>query len=389
MASAVLRRRDLSKMWLGVDVLLRGHGGRFCRNFTSRRAPGGSSFAIAFDIDGVLLRGGTPIPGAPAALRLLYDDPTLPAQLRIPYIFLTNGGGTTEAARALELSKQLHVPVLPDQVILGHTPFRKLADLFRNQRVLAVGKGEPDAVLRSYGFDHVVHMDSFVKEFENIDGLGRFKPWNQPLKEDDATPAADHLSKLAGVFVVSDPVDWSRDLQVICDILRSDGKPGTEAVPGRPQPPIFFAADDYDYQSTFPVPRLGMGAFRIALESIYNRLPSAPLQYVSYGKPQLTVYKHAEHVLHDLSTQIISGALVGAPKTREPMHPPFESIYMIGDNPSTDILGARIAGPPWFPILTRTGCYRGQSISRLYEAGKVVEDVEEAVDFIIRREGLQ
>lgn len=53
-----------------------------------------------------------------------------------------------------------------------------------------------------------------MKEFENIDGLGRFKPWNQPLKEDDATPAADHLSKLAGVFVVSDPVDWSRDLQV-------------------------------------------------------------------------------------------------------------------------------------------------------------------------------
>lgn len=35
-----------------------------------------SSFGIAFDIDGVVLRGHTPIGGSPKALRRLYADST-------------------------------------------------------------------------------------------------------------------------------------------------------------------------------------------------------------------------------------------------------------------------------------------------------------------------
>ncbi|KAL2649562.1 hypothetical protein R1flu_017690 [Riccia fluitans] len=353
------------------------------REISSRATP--SSFAIAFDIDGVLLRGGLPIGGALGALRRLYDDPANPAKLRIPYIFLTNGGGSTEASKAIELSEQLDVPVLPDQVLLGHTPFRKLADKFKNQRVLAIGRCEPDIVLRNYGFQHVVNIDSYVHEFEHIDGLARFKPWNQSVNKVVADLLPDHLALIAGVFVVSDPYEWNRDIQVICDVLRSGGRPGREGVPGQPQPPLFFAADDMDYQSVFPIPRLGMGAFRVGLESIYNRLPGAPLHSVSYGKPQLMVYKNAEHALEEVSTNITG---ISAEVSAVSKHSSFKSIYMIGDNPTTDIIGAKFAGHPWFSILTRTGCYRGQPISSLYDADKVVEDVEEAVDFIMQRENM-
>ncbi|KAL3701342.1 hypothetical protein R1sor_019364 [Riccia sorocarpa] len=309
-----------------------------------------SSFAVAFDIDGVLLRGGQPIGGAPGALRRLYGDPSNPC------------GGCTEASKADELSRQLDVPVLFDQVLLGHTPFRNLAD------------------------KHVVKIDSYVHEFEHIDGLARSKPWHQTLTKVMADPLPDHLSIIAGVFIVSDPYEWNRDIQVLCDVLRTGGRPGRDVVHSQPQPPLFFAADDMDYQSTFPVPRLGMGAFRVGLESIYNRLPGAPLHWVSYGKPQLLVYKNAERVLEEISKKIpeITAEVSAVPKH----HHFFKTIYMVGDNPTTDIIGAKFAGHPWFSILTRTGCYRGQAISSLYHADKVVEDVEEAVDFIMRRENM-
>nr|GEX42794.1 ankyrin repeat-containing protein [Tanacetum cinerariifolium] len=43
----------------------------------------------------------------------------------------------------------------------------------------------------------------------------------------------------------SDPVDWSRDIQVLCDILRSGGLPGEKS---EHQPDMYFAADDLEYQ---------------------------------------------------------------------------------------------------------------------------------------------
>lgn len=84
-----------------------------------------STFGIAFDIDGVLLRGRTPIGRAPQALRRLYTDPSNPTELRVPFVFLTNGGGVRESIRASELGSLLGVRVLPHQILQGHTPFKK------------------------------------------------------------------------------------------------------------------------------------------------------------------------------------------------------------------------------------------------------------------------
>ncbi|XP_027157416.1 protein PTST, chloroplastic-like [Coffea eugenioides] len=87
------------------------------------------SFGIAFDIDGVLLRGETSTGGSPQALRRLYyhsANSCSISALKVPYVFLTNGGGVPESERAKELSKQLGVDILPLQVIQGHTPFREL-----------------------------------------------------------------------------------------------------------------------------------------------------------------------------------------------------------------------------------------------------------------------
>lgn len=71
------------------------------------------SFGIAFDIDGVVLRGRVPIGGSPRALRRLYGDS---GALKVPFLFLTNGGGVPESRRATELSELLGVHILPSQI---------------------------------------------------------------------------------------------------------------------------------------------------------------------------------------------------------------------------------------------------------------------------------
>ncbi|KAE8666374.1 50S ribosomal protein L10 [Hibiscus syriacus] len=229
----------------------------------------GCNFGIAFDIDGVILRGRVPIGGSPQALRRLYGDS---GELSVPYLFLTNGGGVPETKRATELSELLGVNIMASQVVQGHSPFRNLLKKFENELIIATGKGDPALVMSEYGFKKVMSLEEYASYFENIDPVSQYKRWTTMPLSDRKAPAAPRYDvsseRVMAAFVVSDPVDWGRDIQVLCDVLRSGGLPGDA---NSNQPPLYFAADDLEYQAAFPSKRLGMGAFRIALESVFNR----------------------------------------------------------------------------------------------------------------------
>ncbi|XVF68637.1 hypothetical protein PTKIN_Ptkin11bG0017400 [Pterospermum kingtungense] len=338
------------------------------------------SFGIAFDIDGVLLRGNTPIGGAPQALRRLYDDS---GALRIPFVFLTNGGGVREMRRAAELSELLGVKISPSQVLQGHAPFKQLVNRFENELIVAVGKGEPAAVMSEYGFKNVISIDEYALCFDNIDPLAPYKKWRTMEAAVKSTRKCSIVSeRVQAAFIVSDSVDWSRDVQVLCDILRTGGLPGSEG----PQPPLYFAHDDLKYQGAFPTERFGMGAFRIALESIFNSIHTEALKYTALGKPNPVAFKNAEVVLKKLASSLYHDVNILHPANSASIE--FQTLYMIGDNPLVDIKGARQAGNPWFPILTRTGVFKGDSHSNHAEfpANLVVDTVEDAVNFILRKE---
>ncbi|XP_047332092.1 uncharacterized protein YKR070W [Impatiens glandulifera] len=338
------------------------------------------SFGIAFDIDGVILRGEKPIGGSPGALRRLYDPQSV--TLKIPYVFLTNGGGFCESKRALELSKLLGLRISPSQIIQGHTPFKQLVERFKSKLSVAVGKGEPAAVMSEYGFKNVLSIDEYASCFDNIDPLLQYKKWTTGIVANQSENVKSKVfsERVHAVFIVSDSVDWSRDIQVLCDILRS-GLPGKES---GYQPPLFFANDDLEYQGVFPCERLGMGAFRIALESIFNSVnPKAPLEYTCFGKPNPSVFRNAETVLREMVQQQTTEGLEHNGRSHS-----FSSLYMIGDNPSVDIRGARQAGQPWFSILTRTGVFKGVGNHSDYPADLVVDTVEDAIEYIFRREGI-
>ncbi|CAJ1956034.1 unnamed protein product [Sphenostylis stenocarpa] len=341
------------------------------------------SFGISFDIDGVVLLGNSPVGGSPGALRKLYG---VDGRLKIPYVFLTNGGGFPEAKRALELSQLLGIDISPSQVLQGHSPFKQLVKRFENDLIVAVGKGEPAAVMTEYGFKYVLSIDEYASCFENIDPLAPYKKWTTKLavtqnsKFNESVPRNDVLSKrVQAAFVVSDPVDWSRDIQVLCDILKTGGLPGRNV---GPQPHIYFANDDLEYQTKFPSERLGMGAFRIALESIFNRTHPHCLEYTCFGKPHTSVFKNAEIVLQKLVASIYDDFY----DKNEDNISSFKTLYMIGDNPAVDIRGARQTGHPWFSILTRTGVFKGKENHDKFSADLVVDTVEEAVDYILAKE---
>ncbi|KAK8579662.1 hypothetical protein V6N12_069975 [Hibiscus sabdariffa] len=340
----------------------------------------GCNFGIAFDIDGVILRGRVPIGGSPQALRRLYGDS---GELSVPYLFLTNGGGVPETKRAKELSELLGVNIMASQVVQGHSPFRNLLKKFENELIIATGKGDPALVMSEYGFKKVLSLEEFASYFENIDPVSQYKKWTtMPLSNRKApsVPRYDVSSeRVMAAFVVSDPVDWGRDIQVLCDVLRSGGLPGDA---NSYQPPLYFAADDLEYQAAFPSKRLGMGAFRIALESVFNRTSPKSLEYVTYGKPNPFVFKNAEIIL----SQLRSSCQNHSENNEVPGSQPFKTLYMIGDNPSVDVKGAQQAGHPWFSILTRTGVFRGKDNHTEFPADLVVDSVEEAVDYILKRE---
>ncbi|XP_010253464.1 PREDICTED: uncharacterized protein YKR070W isoform X2 [Nelumbo nucifera] len=374
----VLRSRSRAPLSLLHTVASRS----FCQLLYRPERP---SFGIAFDIDGVIIRGHTPIGGSQQALRRLYGDCGM---LKIPFVFLTNGGGVPESKRASELSELLGVNILPLQVVQGHSPFKNLAKRYENQLVVAVGKGEPATVMFEYGFKNVLSIDEYSSYFDGIDPLSQFKNWeiNGEIKKRSTSKeiTARHnifSERVKAVFIVSDSVDWSRDIQVLCDILRTGGLPGRE---NGQQPRLYFANDDLEYQGAFPSERLGMGAFRIALESIFNRIHPHALEYTCFGKPNPFVFKNAEAVLRQVQLsshhdhQAVNNGLAGG-------HP-FRTLYMIGDNPLVDIKGARQAGHPWFSILTRTGVFRGKENHAEFPADLVVDTVEEAMDYILRKE---
>lgn len=70
-------------------------------------------------------------------------------------------------------------------------------------------------------FRYVLSIDEYASCFENIDPLAPYKKWTTKLavtqnaKFNESVPRNDVFSKrVQAAFVVSDPVDWSRDIQV-------------------------------------------------------------------------------------------------------------------------------------------------------------------------------
>ncbi|KAL7800096.1 HAD-like domain-containing protein [Trichoderma ceciliae] len=377
----------------------------------SRRAL--SEIAFAFDIDGVLYQGHKAIPGAREMLRKirLHD---------IRYVFLTNGGGSHEDAKFKSLSKRLELSededVIRNRIILSHTPMRGWDDKVKKEGTVLITGSHPETARRvanEYGFLKAVTPADIIEANDKVypfDSLREslHREW-RPLPDgkivsnttDPYTKdmAADAL-KIDQILVWNDPRDWSLDIQVIHDLLIShrgylgtiSDKNGNSSLPNNGwqqdgQPPLWISNLDLVWKTEYPVNRFGTGAFVEALKGVWAAATGgAELQFSALGKPSRHTYEYA----HDRLLHHDPEAPHGKGKKRR-----LRRVYMIGDNPESDIRGANEFAPAdgtqWISILVKTGVWNETAAERepRFKPTVIVDDVVEAIAWAMRNEGVE
>ncbi|KAF7321495.1 hypothetical protein MKEN_00670300 [Mycena kentingensis (nom. inval.)] len=352
-----------------------------CLHTSTRRPP-----VFVFDIDGVLIRGPHVLPAAKRALSILEGDN--PFRQKIPYILLTNGGGVGERERCQNLTKKLGVQIDPEQYIQAHTILKTRASQYKDSSVLVLG-GKLDAirnVASDYGFQNpLTTLDVLawnpsqrmaIPSAQSCRGSvypGKTTRCNSYIRLIQEKPFDFSKTPISAIFVYHDPRNWALDIQVICDVIQSEGRIGGPYVPVKDQKhpvELVFCNPDLIWKSEFDRPRLGQGGFKAAFQGVFKALTGADYPHVQFGKPSRPTYDFAAEVLRE--------RLMRLGRIRDPV----PRIYMVGDNPESDIAGANGAG--WESILVRTGVFSGGEPSHrpTYQA----EDVEEAVRFAIARE---
>ncbi|SCZ89264.1 BZ3500_MvSof-1268-A1-R1_Chr1-1g01067 [Microbotryum saponariae] len=363
--------------------------------------------AFAFDIDGVLKQGSHVLPQAKRTLAVLSGQNKL--SQKFPFICLTNGGGSIEATRAQRLTRELGVEIGEGQVVQSHTIFRGLVPKFEDKPVLVIGgvKDHCRKVAQHYGFKHVyipedvLHWQASVWPFQKLTD-----------KEVAYAKADVDFSKIsfAAILVFHDSFNWGRDVQLICDVLSSShGVLGTSKSTSEwessPQLPVHFSNPDLLWGNEFSQPRFGQGAFQESVAAVWKRTYNkdlistsrlmiwtwAVLHRTTGGKPTSHTYKYASSLL---SHHVRSLSNPHTHSSSESLHEavvnsdagPIEgNVYMLGDNPASDIAGANAFG--WESILVRTGVFRGDVKDAEHRPTIVKNDVWEGVKWALQREG--
>ncbi|XP_049639612.1 haloacid dehalogenase-like hydrolase domain-containing 5 [Suncus etruscus] len=368
------------------------------------------TFGFLFDIDGVLVRGHQVIPAAQEAFRRLVNSQ---GQLQVPVVFVTNAGNILQDSKAQELSTLLGFKVEPDQVILSHSPL-KLFSQYHGKRMMVSGQGPLVENARLLGFENVVTIDELRTTFPVLDMVDlERRPKSTPLPRTD-------FPVIEGVLLLGEPVRWETNLQLIMDVLLSNGNPGTGlATAPYPHLPVLASNMDLLWMAEAKMPRFGHGTFLLCLETIYKKVTGKELKYEALmGKPSILTYQYAEN-------------MIGQQAERRGWTAPIQKLYAIGDNPMSDVYGANLfnqhlqvakhegseklrqrwqATQSCTSILVCTGVYSPQTLASaeasqrteappfhghrdfnlspsLLEASYIVHDVDEAVQLVFRREG--
>ncbi|KAK1969071.1 HAD-superfamily subfamily IIA hydrolase [Colletotrichum sublineola] len=397
------------RAWLGVskDAGRQRWFSTKKRVFEAGEAP---SFAFAFDIDGVLLHVAKPIPGAAEALRYLNDN-------NIPFILLTNGGGRPEAVRVRDLSEKLGVELSVDNFVQSHTPFQELVhgpEGLGDKTIFVTGADAQKCrgIARQYGFKNVVtpadiiHAQPNVFPFELLMKsvyAGTHEPLPKPIYTGGVGGGAateEEALKIDAMFVFNDPRDWALDIQIIMDLLLSrggvlgtysdkngDGSLANGGWQQDGQPALVYSNADLLWPTTYHLPRFGQGAFQAAVAGVWRAVTGgAALQTTVFGKPFATTYRYAERVLEAHRRAVLGRAGGGGGGEVAPL----KTVYMVGDNPESDIRGANDYSnekTEWASVLVKTGVWRKERGPPTHAPKMIVDDVKAAVEWALEREG--
>ncbi|XBW36396.1 hypothetical protein QEN19_001976 [Hanseniaspora menglaensis] len=272
-------------------------------------------YCFAFDIDGVILKGPSLIPEAKKAMTILNGNNK--HNIIIPYIFVTNGGGTDEKLRAEKLTKMLECQVDEFQVIQGHTPMRSLTSKYEN--VLIVGGLGDDCrqIGLKYGFKNVFTIVDII--YWNPCVTPYYK-----LNEEETERALKDVDfskiEIDAILVMADSRNWTVDQQIMLELLLSKkGVMGThidikyddnsEVIAKKleeTQPDLYFAHSDFVWATDYNLARYGMGALQVSLAALYKEHTNGlELPCKRFGKPQRTTFDFAAEFLEDWRKEVV------------------------------------------------------------------------------------
>ncbi|PVF92980.1 HAD-superfamily hydrolase [Serendipita vermifera] len=376
---------------LAVPKLVRGRQFLNQKSLASSLASASSppKIAFAFDIDGVLTQGSHVLPQAKRILRFL--DGSNAWARKFPYILMTNGGGKPEVERCKELSEKLETNIDLSMFMQSHTiigsPVLPYLAKYREKPIMVLG-GKGDVcrhIAMSYGFQNVLIPADVMAWNPDIWPFYQLSPAEQNVARKDIDFASVPIE---AIFVFHDPLNWGPDTQIALDIVRYGSKTHSAFVRrGTPNPPpdsglckeerveLVFSNPDLLWKGAYARSRLGQGGFREAFQGVHHALDGQLYPAKQLGKPSRETYTHAEDMLLRRMNELYGGEADMVNK---------RSIYMIGDNPESDIAGANAAG--WNSILVHTGVYSPSSGSPLHKPTMEADDVEKAVEAVLEAE---
>ncbi|XP_015594726.1 haloacid dehalogenase-like hydrolase domain-containing 5 [Cephus cinctus] len=278
-------------------------------------------FGLLFDIDGVIVRGKRLLPPVPEAFKRLQGDN---GKFRVPTVFVTNSGSALRSEKAADLSKWIGFEVSEDQVIMAHSPLQMFKQ-FHNRQFLISGQGPVREIAKELGFKKTTTMEELVQNFPSLDYI------NVTKRNPRCGPVDPSFPQIEGIVLFSEPINWETSLQLMVDLLMTNGMPS--ALPSLiPQPhiPVIACNMDLLWVSEAPIPRYGHGAYLFCLENLYKKVTSKNMIYTALvGKPSEITYHHANRMLLQHAKSI-------------GINENINTIYAIGDNINTDVFGANL-----------------------------------------------
>ncbi|NXC27727.1 HDHD5 hydrolase, partial [Campylorhamphus procurvoides] len=278
------------------------------------------SFGFLFDIDGVLVRGKTPIPAARTAFQKLVNSQ---GQFLVPVVFVTNAGNCLRQKKADQLSHVLGVPISQDQVMMSHSPLRMFKH-YHDKCVLVSGQGPLLDIAQDLGFCQPITIETLREKHPLLDAVDHDRRPNMLV-------SVYFCFKALSVVLFGEPVRWETSLQLIIDVLLTSGYPGNPYHhENYPHIPVLACNMDLMWVAEAQSPRFGHGTFMVCLENIYKKITGRDLKYEALmGKPSRLTYQYAEQ-------------LIRAQALHRHWQQPIHTLYAVGDNVMTDVYGANL-----------------------------------------------
>ncbi|KAL0237145.1 hypothetical protein PCE1_000542 [Barthelona sp. PCE] len=318
-----------------------------------------TDFGVILDLDGVLVKGNERIARSNEAYSLLHSV------LGNNLIMMTNSGRGVPEYKANTIKRITGLnTIAPERLFLCHSPIRLLIEQGFNGVACITGECCPYEIAEHHGL-RAISTEDIKLLYPDLCPLD---PVVDRTVDDIPYNIKETGEKIEAVFMVNDTSKFF-DIQIIVDILLTDGdvygaRVHKHGYSGPQKVKLYVANPDLHYKGTHSENRMTVGSFMRCVEAIWNQYTDKPLEWEGLGKPCSLAYENCSSAIGNID-----------PKR----------LYMVGDNPESDIRGGNAAGMN--TILVRTGCYtEDMELDEGSTPTIIVDDLYAAVEYIFEQE---